>query len=48
VGPFWTYIRTKGKILVFDDFSDVVRYIIEMKREDSKINRGHWTCGETK
>jgi hypothetical protein len=36
VGPFWTYIRTKGKILVFNDFSNVVRYVIELKREDSK------------
>jgi hypothetical protein len=38
MGPFWSYVRTKGKILIFDDFSEVVRYIIERKKEDFNRN----------
>jgi len=30
---FYFYIRTKFKVLEFDDFSDVVRFVVEQKRK---------------
>lgn len=43
-GPFYFFIRTNYfKRIEFDHFGDVVRYVIERKKQD----RGHQSCGET-
>lgn len=34
-GPFYLFIRTKGRKIIFETFKDVVIYVLERKREDS-------------
>lgn len=34
-GPFYLFIRTKGRKIIFETFKDVVIYVLERKREDA-------------
>ena len=35
-GPFYFFIRTRFKRIKFDNFGDVVRYVVERKKLDNE------------
>ena len=34
-GPFYVFIRTKGRKIIFDDFAEVVTYVLKRKKQDA-------------